>query len=117
MYFIDTANKKKTRVEGDEFEGLGLKKYEIINHIEQLRALCYSIINILIMGNSRLTIKVFEEVYPSLAMILMSDARVFGNSLRKSEENNYHSEELNKESLELMLNALLIKEIYDLFQG
>jgi hypothetical protein len=30
MYFVDLVNKKKIKVEGDEFEGLGLKKYELI---------------------------------------------------------------------------------------
>ncbi len=45
----------KKPVEGREFEGLGLKKSEVIKHLEELRALGYSILNALTLGNAKLS--------------------------------------------------------------
>lgn len=54
MFLFNEENGERKLVEGPEFEGQGLKKGEVVKHLQELRALGYSIINSLLMANAKL---------------------------------------------------------------
>jgi hypothetical protein len=59
MFFFPEPAKKKepgVLVSGKEFEGLGLRKDQVIGHIRELRSLGYQILNTLTLGNSRMSL-------------------------------------------------------------
>lgn len=41
------------KVQGKEFEGMGLQKESLVEHVRALRALAYQIINALVLGNAK----------------------------------------------------------------
>ena len=63
-------------MKGRTFEGQGLKKFEVIKHIEDLRALGYSIINSVLLGNAKLAFNLTKLLFKSLPKILMQDVMI-----------------------------------------
>jgi hypothetical protein len=56
MYYYQTEGDKKGHkllVAGDEFEGLGLSKKQVLAHIRELRSLGYQILSTLTLGNTK----------------------------------------------------------------
>lgn len=56
MYFYPEHMRKPKEcvpVEGKEFEGLGLRRDQVISHVRELRSLGYQILNVLALGNTR----------------------------------------------------------------
>ena len=54
MYYYPEPSQHKQPgflVEGKEFEGLGLRKEQVVEHIRELRSLGYQILNSLTTGN------------------------------------------------------------------
>lgn len=59
MFFYPEPSKKKelgVLVAGKEFEGLGLRKNQVISHVRELRSLGYQILNSLTLGNSKMSL-------------------------------------------------------------
>jgi len=70
-------------VEGDKFDGQGIKKGEIIKHLEELRALGYQIIANVCMGNARASLKTLNEEFQELAEMLLYDSKILIKILDK----------------------------------
>ena len=54
MLYIDPDTSEKTLVDGDDYEGLGIKRQEVIKHLEELRGLAYTVINSILIANAKL---------------------------------------------------------------
>ena len=88
MYMVDVSNYndiKRVLVEGRSFQGLGLKKSEVLKHLQDLRALGYSILNNVVIGNAKLAFNLVKIVFKNLPKILMKDVMVLPNILEKVE--------------------------------
>lgn len=76
MFAYEPENNQKILVEGKQYEGLGLKKSEVIKHVEDLRALGYSILNSLVMGNAKTAFIMVKSAFPNLPKLLMNDVNI-----------------------------------------
>lgn len=71
MYYIPDRTESKSvqpiLVEGEDFEGLGLNKTQVTEHIRELRALVYQILNSLIVGNAKICYLLVHTLAPKLS--------------------------------------------------
>ncbi|CDW82063.1 UNKNOWN [Stylonychia lemnae] len=124
MFYIDLSKNdgSKRLVEGRQFQGLGLKKSEVIKHLEDLRALGYSIINNVVIGNAKLAFNLVKLIFKNLPRLVMKDVMILPNVLEKAQQTNTsievldYSENLWDESLDLLLNLINIKQVYEVFR-
>jgi len=54
MFTVDEDGQTRTPLNQGEYSGQGLRKIEVIRHVQELRALSYSVINNLLSGNANL---------------------------------------------------------------
>ena len=87
MFAYEPENNTKILVEGKKYEGLGLKKQEVIKHVEDLRALGYSILNTLVMGNAKTAFVLVKSAFPNLPKILMKDVLILPGIIESQHEN------------------------------
>lgn len=100
-------------------------KEKIIEHIQSLRAIGYSVINIIQMGNTKLLYEILKNLYPAMlqnlrddlmkSIMICSDKHGFTDArlLKLSSlPNAAQSEELSHTALDLFCNIITIKELY-----
>eukprot|EP00347_Sterkiella_histriomuscorum_P022045 403331879 len=125
MFFMEgygnNQEVQRRLVEGIAFEGQGLKKSEVIKHLEDLRALGYSIINNVVLGNSKSAFNLVKLLFKSLPKLLIKDVMILPQVMEQAKSNQnssslIYSENLWDESLELLLNLISIKQVYELFK-
>ncbi len=112
-YFERPTDKKcqGVKVEGQEFEGLGIRWDQVVSHIRDLRSLCYQIMNALTIGNSRTSSTLLSSLAPWLPLSLITDSLTFG--LFSKDSPGLDSTHL--ESLDFLLNLCSSKEVYTSF--
>lgn len=85
----------------------------MIKHCEDLRALSYSILTELFLGNGRLANEFVRNRFNALPGILVRDVMILPHVLEEDESraDEACSENLNNEGLELLLALLTVKEL------
>ncbi len=73
--------------------------------------------NSLIAGNAKLAFSLVNSIMPKLSVILMKDVMILPNilaaSLTDTAVESVYSENLWEESLDLMLNLVTIKDVFE----
>ena len=92
---------------------MGLDKNQLIKHCEDLRALAYSILTQLFLGNGRLANDFIRNRFNALPAILVRDVMILPQVLEEDESkaDEACSENLNNEGLELLLALITVKEL------
>jgi len=72
MFFVD-SHQQRIPVVGRQFEGQGLKKNEVVKHLQSLRGLAYSVLHSIIIGNAKLGQALVENVCPLLTLVLTNE--------------------------------------------
>jgi hypothetical protein len=97
-------------VEGKEYEGLGLRKEQVVEHIRDLRSLGYQILNSLTTGNQRTSLSLVSELAPKLPMMIITDSLTSG--FLSTPESNIGIDTASFEALDLLLNLCSNKELF-----
>mmetsp|Transcript_9491 Transcript_9491/g.14548 ORF Transcript_9491/g.14548 Transcript_9491/m.14548 type:complete len:163 (-) Transcript_9491:141-629(-) len=93
-----------------------INKKNIVKHLRSLRAIGYSLINLLQLSNSQLLISIIAQKYTELALHLRND--VMGTLVESQKAGQSDAlTEVGHEALELLLNVLAIKELYKYCDG
>lgn len=87
-----------------------IKKNDLVQHLQSLRAIGYSLINLVQVANAQLLKEILATKYKELGKHLRADI-VAGIKAAKEDDDEYH-DDLFHETLELMLNIVGIKELY-----
>jgi hypothetical protein len=97
-------------VEGKEYEGLGLRKEQVVEHIRDLRSLGYQILNSLTTGNQRTSLSLVSELAPKLPMMIITDSLTSG--FLSTPESNIGIDTASFDALDLLLNLCSNKELF-----
>jgi len=113
MFFFGEPAKKGGKgvpVEGPDFEGLGLRRSEVISHIRELRSLGYQILNTLIVGNSRTCKSLVTQLSTKFSVMLITDSLTLG--FLSPPDANAGIDSASFEALDLLLNLCSIKDLF-----
>ena len=114
---VQASTFKREQIHPTEETGTYLKIDKVIKHLQELRALGYSIINELLLGNGRLADDFIRNKFRALPSLLLRDIMILPNILDKEDSKNDDScsEQLNEESFDLCMNLLTLRELQPLF--
>lgn len=87
----------------------------MIKHLQELRALVYSIINNVLMGNSKLAEEYVKNCFPGLPKQLLRDVMIAPDAINRGELE--YSENLSDESLDLLANLINVSELQQYLVG
>ena len=102
-----------------------VRKDKIIKHLQSLRAIGYSLIDFIQMGNMKLLYEILKNLYPAMlqnlrddiilsVMVAVDDHGFVDERLQKIAdlEETQQSEELSHTALDLLCHVITIKELY-----